>query len=111
MERISTNNKLKSVFELKTKSTEKMPKEKVTRNMSELILTKFLNKKHKIQNKMIFDYLKTRPPELVFNPNKEFAVFKPLHVTESSAIRNRKKVNQLIKSKYFKPMYPNAIGL
>lgn len=34
------------------------------------MLQKFMNKKHKIQNKMIFDYLKTRPPELVFNPNK-----------------------------------------
>lgn len=74
------------------------------------MLKKFLNKKHKIENKMIFDYLKTRPPELVFNPHKEFALFKPLHITESSAVRNRKKVSQLIKSKYFKSIIPSTLG-
>jgi hypothetical protein len=107
MERVETaSQKLRSVFELKHNPNEKIYSHQRNRNMSELVLTKFLTKKNKIENRMIFDYLKTRPPDLILDANKEFAIFKPLHITESSAVRNRKKTVSMIKAKYFKPAMP-----
>jgi hypothetical protein len=102
----SINQNLRSVSELKHNSNEKFSNHQRNRNMSELVLTKFLAKKNKIQNRMIFDYLMTKPPELILNANKEFTIFKPLHITESSAVRNRKKIVSMIKVKYFKPTVP-----
>lgn len=96
------------VFELKSPSATRPTTTQHSRNMSELTLTKFLNKKNKLQNRMIFEYLKTRPPELIFNANKEFAIFKPLHITESAAVRNQKRSAARIKSRYFRQLVPNA---
>jgi len=36
-------------------------------------------------------YLKSNAPELKLNPSKQYAVMKPLHVTNSSYIKNYKR--------------------
>ena len=76
--------------------------------MGEMFLEQFLQKKQKIHNRMIMKYLKARPPELVFNPEKEFAVMKSLNVKPSEAVRNRKKTVAILKARYFKPLIPMA---
>jgi len=107
----SANHQQRGVFEFKTPSVSRATTRQHSRDMSELTLTKFLSKKNRIQNRMIFDYLKTRPPELILNVNKEFAIFRPLHVTESAAVRNQKRSAARIKSRYLRQqlMPPNPI--
>lgn len=70
--------------------------------MSELVFTKFLKKKHQIQNKIVMDYIRTKPPELIINQNVEYALFRPLNVEESPAVKKQKRTVKLIKAKYFK---------
>lgn len=50
---------------------------------------------------MLMRYLKTRPPELVFNPEKEYAVMKSLNVKPSNAVNNKKKTLAILKHRYF----------
>lgn len=47
-------------------------------------------------------YLKTKPPELVFNPEKEYAVMRSLNVKPSDAVKNSKKTRAILKHRYYK---------
>jgi hypothetical protein len=54
-------------------------------------LRKFLARKEKRENGEIMKYLRSNAPELKLNPSKDFAVVKPLHVGDSSYVKNFKR--------------------